>query len=143
MNNIYPEDGSSAMLDTGANSLSTLVGLNRLIPRLDALLMVTKSCKGATCVSPWSVLHPDGDVRSLTDALHERFDGFYAFVGERVKFDRCELGYIKESEGPQAAMQFGVDCEMPSSSGASSIGGRVRSTRRFIGKIAGKGTVLE
>lgn len=114
MNNIYLVHGS-ATLETGVNdkhSLSKVGNLNRLIPRLDALLMVTKSCKGATCIAPWSVLHPDGDVRSLADALHEKFDDFYAFVGERVGYDRCELGYIRESEGPQTAMQFGVDYRM-------------------------------
>ncbi|RDW82570.1 arylsulfatase-1 [Coleophoma cylindrospora] len=77
--------------------------LSKVLPRLDALLMVTKSCKGATCVNPWSVLHPQGDVKSLGDALNTNFDAFYMLdVKEKVSFDKCELGYIVESEGPQA-----------------------------------------
>lgn len=64
--------------------------------------MVTKSCKGNTCVNPWGVLHPAGDVKTLADSLHSRFDEFYASVAEKVSFDKCELGYILESEGPQA-----------------------------------------
>jgi hypothetical protein len=36
-----------------------------LIPRLDALMMVLKSCKGDTCRKPWTALHPSGDVASL------------------------------------------------------------------------------
>lgn len=83
--------------------------LYRLIPRLDALLMVTKSCKGSTCVDPWGVLHPAGNVATLEDALDRDYDTFYSYVGSRVSFDKCELGYIVESEGPQRAFAFGVD----------------------------------
>jgi len=79
-------------------------GLERVIERLDALLLTTKSCVGVTCRQPWSVLHPRGDVRSLADALDERYDAFYADVAETasVRFDKCLLGYIKEAEGPQS-----------------------------------------
>ncbi|KAI9743875.1 MAG: hypothetical protein M1818_002609 [Claussenomyces sp. TS43310] len=109
MNNIYPQQQKSTKGAESSNRLSSVSNLERLISRLDALLMVTKSCKGRTCVSPWGVLHPDGDVKTLKDALDQKFDSFYSFVGQRVRFDRCELGYIIESEGPQAALQFGVD----------------------------------
>jgi N-acetylglucosamine-6-sulfatase len=68
--------------------------------------MATKSCKGHTCVDPWSVLHPDGDVKTLADALHAKFDRFYANAAEKVSFEKCELGYILESEGPQAIANF-------------------------------------
>jgi N-acetylglucosamine-6-sulfatase len=68
--------------------------------------MVTKSCKGHTCVDPWSVLHPNGDVKTLADALDAEFNGFYASAAEKVSFNKCELGYILESEGPQAVPNF-------------------------------------
>ena len=68
--------------------------------------MVTKLCKGHTCVDPWSVIHLGGDVKTLADALHAEFDGFYVSVAESVSFDRCELGYIRESEGPQEIVNF-------------------------------------
>jgi hypothetical protein len=68
--------------------------------------MVTKSCKGYTCVDPWSVLHPRGNVKTLAGALRAEFDGFYASVAGRVSFDKCELGYIVDSEGPQAIANF-------------------------------------
>jgi N-acetylglucosamine-6-sulfatase len=68
--------------------------------------MVTKSCKGSTCVHPWSVIHPAGDVQTLSDALDKDFDQFYATLAETVRFERCELGYILESEGPQHASVF-------------------------------------
>jgi hypothetical protein len=37
----------------------------QVTPRLDALLMVLKSCKGVTCTDPWGALHPQGDVKNL------------------------------------------------------------------------------
>lgn len=52
------------------------------------------------CYRPWETLHPEGDVLSLKDALDERFDGFYEEEQVRVRFQRCEDGYIVESEGP-------------------------------------------
>ncbi len=70
--------------------------------------MITKSCKGKTCVDPRSVIHPDGDVKTLGDAVGERFDAFYASVQHRVRFDKCELGYILESEGPLRSVVFGA-----------------------------------
>ena len=70
--------------------------------------MVTKSCKGRTCVDPWSVLHCTGDVRTLADALRADFDGFQAGVSEKVGFEKCELGYILECEGPQTLASFEV-----------------------------------
>jgi N-acetylglucosamine-6-sulfatase len=78
-----------------------------VLPRLDALLMVTKSCQGRTCTDPWSVIHPKGDVKTLKDALDGRFDAFYTSeVAKKVSFEKCELGYILESEGPQEAVVF-------------------------------------
>ena len=68
--------------------------------------MVTKSCKKHTCVDPWSVVHPAGNVKTLADALNKRFDSFYASVSQTVSFEKCELGYILESEGPQEAAVF-------------------------------------
>ncbi|PYH98424.1 Arylsulphatase [Aspergillus ellipticus CBS 707.79] len=71
-----------------------------VVSRLDALLMVLKSCTGVTCVRPWETLHPAGDVTSLQDALEGRFDAFYSDQ-VRVEYGWCELGYIVEAEGPQ------------------------------------------
>ena len=73
--------------------------------------MVTKSCKGKTCINPWSTIHPDGDVKTLGEAMNEKFDTFYEGVGQRVSFEKCELGYILESEGPQKPNIFdaGID----------------------------------
>src|ERR1700712_4968109 len=75
--------------------------------RLDALMMVLKSCKAEECHNPWGVLHPQGHVKSLKDALASDFDVFY-HEQPKVSFDSCELGYIKEMEGPQLPLIFGV-----------------------------------
>ncbi|EPE35025.1 Alkaline phosphatase-like protein [Glarea lozoyensis ATCC 20868] len=77
-----------------------------VIDRLDALLLVLKSCKGTTCIDPWRVLHPRGDVDSLSVALKPKFDRFYQ-AQPKVSFTKCEMGYLVESEGPQIASIYG------------------------------------
>ena len=77
-----------------------------VVTRLDALMMVLKSCKGRSCTHPWETLHPKGNVGSLTDSLKPRFDAFYD-EQRKVHFTKCELGYIKESEGPMDILPFG------------------------------------
>ncbi|KAI3325333.1 arylsulfatase-like protein [Xylariaceae sp. AK1471] len=75
--------------------------IDKVVARLDSLLLVLKSCKEDTCVRPWRSLHPAGNVNSLDDALSARFDEFYLEQQFKVSFDRCELGYILDAEGPQ------------------------------------------
>lgn len=70
--------------------------------------MVLKSCKAAECYEPWKVLHPQENIQSLADALHDRYDTFYEDQ-PKVAFTACELGYIKESEGPQDVDVWGGD----------------------------------
>ena len=72
----------------------------QLVNRLDALLMVLKTCKGRQCTHPWEFLFPAGIVKSLADAIDPRFDDFFETKVEKVDFGRCEKGYITESEGP-------------------------------------------
>lgn len=83
--------------------------LGRPIPqvfeRLDAVLLVLKSCKGTTCIDPWVVLHPDGSVKNLGDSVQLRYDAFY-HSQPKVAFDRCELGYIVDAEGPQHPLLY-------------------------------------
>ncbi|KAK3321998.1 alkaline-phosphatase-like protein [Apodospora peruviana] len=85
----------------------TLLGIpfTKVTARLDSLLFVLKSCKGQTCTRPWQALHPTGDVQNLRDALTSQFDDFYVAEQKRVSYDRCELGYVIDAEGPQ----FGTD----------------------------------
>ncbi|KAK7959100.1 arylsulfatase-like protein [Apiospora aurea] len=77
------------------------VPLRKMVSRLDSLLFVLKSCKAETCIRPWEALHPDGDVRGLGDALLPRWDRFYEKRERSIRFDRCEMGFILDAEGPQ------------------------------------------
>ena len=97
LTNIFP---SADQRDEKGPSRFLGRSLSQVIDRLDALLLVVKSCKGAECVQPWKALHPSGDVDSLRDALSLRFDAFY-HQQAKVSFDRCEPGYILDAEGPQ------------------------------------------
>ncbi|OAP55881.1 hypothetical protein AYL99_10033 [Fonsecaea erecta] len=100
--NLYKSNHSS-VFEFPAIATTTL---RHLISRLDALVMVLKTCKARTCTHPWETLHPDGDVDNLQDALAARYDDFYELQQERVRFDRCEKGYILESEGPRHVKAF-------------------------------------
>ena len=50
---------------------------SELINRLDALLMVTKSCKQDTCRNPWNVMFPKGQVSNILDAMNPSYDTFF------------------------------------------------------------------
>jgi hypothetical protein len=91
------------LLHSTAKPPTTLVGVpfTKVIARLDALLFVLKSCKGQTCMRPWHALHPAGNVQNLQDALSSRFDTFYEQQQKKVSFNRCEMGYLLDAEGPQ------------------------------------------
>lgn len=80
--------------------------LSPLVYRLDALLMVLKTCDGRQCTHPWESLFPGGGVHSLSDALNPQYDEFFQQSIERVRFQKCERGYIAESEGPMWSEKF-------------------------------------
>ncbi|KAG2164969.1 hypothetical protein VTO58DRAFT_107968 [Aureobasidium pullulans] len=73
--------------------------IERVVERLDALLMVQKSCTGEVCREPWRSLHPDGKVMTLEDAMASRYDKFYE-KQVKVEWDFCHNGYVPEAEGP-------------------------------------------
>ena len=81
---------------------TTKYPVNRLESRLDALMLVLKSCKAGTCTQPWLALHPDGSVTNLNDAMATKYDKFYEEEQNRVSFSWCDPGYIIAAEGPQA-----------------------------------------
>ena len=83
--------------------------INRLESRLEALLLVLKSCKAITCIKPWLALHPGGKVTTLKDAMDPKFDAFYEQQQNRISFSKCEPGYIIKSEGPQTYKQYSAN----------------------------------
>ncbi|KAH9820938.1 putative sulfatase family protein [Teratosphaeria destructans] len=92
--------------------------ITSITSRLDTLLQVLRTCTGRSCTHPWEVLHPSGDVHTLRDALAPRFDDFYERRQERVRFEKCEKGYILESEGPVGVKRFATVDEIGARGGA-------------------------
>ncbi|CAD0092287.1 unnamed protein product [Aureobasidium vineae] len=82
----------------------------QVIYRLDALLLVLKTCKGQTCINPWASLHPSGSVETLLEALNPEFDAFYQKY-PKVGFSSCELGYIPSAEGNVENIEFSAGVE--------------------------------
>ncbi|QGI86252.1 hypothetical protein CEK25_012981 [Fusarium fujikuroi] len=99
LNNLFPHDDAKASTEF----LGTTTG--QVLNRLDALMLVLKSCKGNTCIEPWKILHPEGGVASLKDALQAKFNAFYK-EQVKVRFDRCEYGYLIDAEGPQVGYEY-------------------------------------
>jgi hypothetical protein len=99
LNNLYPLQTESEVPPPELLGRS----LNAVISRLDALMLVLKSCTGNTCIEPWDVLHRGSRVKSLKDALEVTFDTFYDNQ-PRVSFTWCDTGYIREAEGPQTPL---------------------------------------
>ena len=89
--------------------------IDKVVSRLDALLLVLKSCEGRVCREPWKSLHPDGSITTLKDALAARYDRFYLKEQTKVQYDHCENGYFPEAEGPswkndgKAFERYGLD----------------------------------
>ncbi|KAJ7619869.1 alkaline-phosphatase-like protein [Mycena rosella] len=84
---------------------SVIQNIPQLVARLVALTMVLKSCKADACRKPWNVLHPQGNVQNLEDAMACTYYAFYASQ-PKVSFSECQPGYILGSEGPQGAIPY-------------------------------------
>lgn len=76
-----------------------------LFSRLDALLMVTKSCKMDSCRDPWSTLFPGGQVVDMQGAMNSTYDSFFA-QQPQVSFASCIQGHVVAEEGPQTVNIF-------------------------------------
>jgi N-acetylglucosamine-6-sulfatase len=102
--NLLATDPSAAVLSAreaftlaGDTTKSRSPAVENVVSRLDALMMVLKSCKGRNCTRPWEVLHPKGGVETLGEAMAERYDEFYA--GQpRMWFRGCAEAYWREWE---------------------------------------------
>lgn len=93
--NLFEDETAASAYSLGGRTF------DQIVDRLDALMMVLKSCKAKSCQKPWKALHPGGDISTLKDALHHAFDTFYRSQ-PKVSFTSCELGYMLEAEGPQS-----------------------------------------
>ncbi|KAH8673257.1 alkaline-phosphatase-like protein [Ilyonectria robusta] len=79
--------------------------LDQILTRLNALIMVLKTCKDRVCTYPWESLHPDGSVQSLKQSLNGRFDEFYSNQPQ-MWFSDCSLGYFMEAENQDPVRAF-------------------------------------
>ncbi|KAI1771206.1 arylsulfatase [Hypoxylon cercidicola] len=63
----------------------------RLMDRLNAVLLVTKSCADNICRQPWALLQPEtqkDEILSLKQAMDPKYDSFFAQF-PRVAFKKC------------------------------------------------------
>lgn len=82
----------------------------RLTTRMNGLMLLLKTCIGQGCRAPWSILHPDGSVKSLGDALDAKYDLFYASLPS-VHFDACATQYNLANEEPFFSSNYSVALE--------------------------------
>ena len=76
----------------------------KLLDRLNALLLVAISCEGGTCRQPWRYLQPGGldaplEIMSLQKAMDPKFDDFFASF-PRFAFKECLQVQSVENEQP-------------------------------------------
>lgn len=70
-----------------------------LVDRLNGLLLASKTCEQKSCRDPWSILHPDGSVKTLRDALNPKHDEYYASLPV-VEFKECLDFQVAWNEKP-------------------------------------------
>ncbi|KAK4047632.1 hypothetical protein OIV83_005290 [Microbotryomycetes sp. JL201] len=80
-------------------SRSKLKDQDRLVSRLDALLLVLKTCKGDVCRYPWAHIFPEGKVQGLKDAMKPKYDKYFNAL-PKVDFSKCTPGYLRNFEPP-------------------------------------------
>jgi hypothetical protein len=79
----------------------------RLLERLDSLLLVLKTCVGEICHKPYRALFPassfdatGGEVYSIAQVLDAKYDWYFHSL-PRVRFSKCALGYQSRFEYPE------------------------------------------
>lgn len=114
MTNLHPlapaEEGQANAFHKG---MQDLLGrpVEQVIHRLDALVLVEKTCVGIECREPWRQLQPNETVNNLLDALDERFDAFYnhSYNIAKVGWQQCYTGY----NARHSATLYDTDNERP------------------------------
>jgi hypothetical protein len=78
--------------------------LQRVLHRLDALLLVLKTCTGTACTQPYAALFPHltagSEIYRFAQITHPRFDAYFAAL-PKVRFDKCVLGFQSRLEKPE------------------------------------------
>lgn len=101
MTNLHPDAPSENGTTPYSRGMDTVLGVPtwKLIHRLDALVLVLKTCSGEECRSPWKQLHTNGQVTNLLEALDPKWDNFYrnSYAVAKVGWVECYGGLSKES----------------------------------------------
>ncbi|KAI1109773.1 arylsulfatase [Nemania sp. NC0429] len=98
-------------------SLNPDAATKRLLSRLNALLLATKSCADVTCRNPWRLLQPEPELRAkvasgkltiscLGDALRPEYDHFFASI-PNVAFQECREVQLVANERPYWPAELG------------------------------------
>lgn len=132
-----------------ADNIST--AHQRVINRLNALLMVTKSCEQERCRDPWAQLVPDNSsstLYSLVQALDPAYDAFFEDF-EKVQFDTCMQYQYAPNETPfyppldtLAGGGLGRAYREETDTIATSPGTRVITTPNYYGTAAQRNATI-
>lgn len=103
-----PYQMNNLLFNTSENSHTQVFGfdIEKLVSRVDALLLTLKACEGEVCIRPWETLHPTGNVKNLKDAMNPRYDDFYIEKQKKVTFTGCALGYLPYLEGAMEPIPY-------------------------------------
>ncbi|KAF9767010.1 hypothetical protein IL306_000486 [Fusarium sp. DS 682] len=73
----------------------------RIMQRLNGLLLITKSCSQESCRDPWKILQKNsgGDFKTLQEALDSKYDAFFSSLPS-VGYQKCMNYQAVENEGP-------------------------------------------
>ncbi|KAJ9127743.1 hypothetical protein QFC24_000026 [Naganishia onofrii] len=88
--------------------------IQRLLHRLDALMLVLKTCKGSTCADPYSELvrssreNHSPYVPGFQHLLDPNFDDYFTRL-PKVHFKECALGYHRALEQPEWHQTWALD----------------------------------
>lgn len=119
LTNLHPDAPVDGNATNAYNSgMDTLLGrpIDLVIHRLDALVLVLKTCVADECRWPWKQLHSNGKVKTLTDALDEKYDKFYAnsYAVAKVGWEKCYSGYSLKTRylgpGPDSTLYDVCPC---------------------------------
>ncbi|KXZ50457.1 hypothetical protein GPECTOR_16g631 [Gonium pectorale] len=85
----------------------------RVVDRLDAVLSALAHCKGNSCQSPYSILHPGLNVLNFTATMSTSYDTMYRRL-VKFKYNKCRGSYVIANEpawslgiGPQPSSFVG------------------------------------
>ncbi|KAK7034484.1 hypothetical protein VNI00_012331 [Paramarasmius palmivorus] len=83
--------------------------ITRLLDRLNALLIVLKTCVGVVCTDPWGEIFGSSSesVSTLEQALDEKYDAYFAGL-QRFGYQGCRIGYFEDGQAEFPKWEAGM-----------------------------------